>query len=48
METGGIGLRNVRDRLQLLYGESGTMEVASPGGKGFHVTIIIPYEPAGH
>ena len=48
METGGIGLRNVRDRLQLLYAESGTIEVSSPGGKGFHVTIIIPYEPAGH
>lgn len=48
METNGIGLRNVRDRLRLIYGASATMKVGSPNGHGFHVTITLPYEPNGN
>lgn len=42
MDNGGIGLRNVRDRLQLLYGPSATCHVASPGGRGFLVELSLP------
>lgn len=48
METNGIGLRNVRDRLELIYGGSATMKVDSPGGQGFQVTMTLPYEPNGN
>ena len=42
MEHGGIGLRNVRDRLQLLYGDGATFSITSPGGKGFQVELSFP------
>ena len=45
MEHGGIGLRNVHDRLRLLYGDDARMELASPGGHGFTVTLTLPFEP---
>ncbi|MCC7501374.1 MAG: histidine kinase, partial [Flavobacteriales bacterium] len=44
MITGGIGLRNVRDRLQLLYGDNARFELASPHGRGFNVTLSFPLE----
>ena len=44
LEHGGIGLRNVRDRLRLLYGEDGSMELISRHGAGFQVTLKFPYE----
>lgn len=39
---GGIGLRNVRERLGLLYGDSGRMKLESGPGKGFRTTLWIP------
>jgi hypothetical protein len=42
MERGGIGLRNVRDRLQLLYGDEATFSISSPGARGFNVQLCIP------
>jgi sensor histidine kinase YesM len=42
MEHGGIGLRNVRDRLQLLYGDDATFSISSPGSLGFIVQLTIP------
>ncbi len=42
MERGGIGLRNVRDRLQLLYGDEATFSISSPEAKGFIVQLSIP------
>ncbi len=36
MERGGIGLRNVRDRLQLLYGDEATFSISSPEARGFN------------
>ncbi|HEX2616724.1 MAG TPA: histidine kinase [Flavobacteriales bacterium] len=45
LETGGIGLRNVRDRLRLLYGDDAQFDLASPGGRGFQVTLAFPFEP---
>ncbi len=46
MEHGGIGLRNVRDRLQLLYGPQASFSISSPGGRGFHVELSIPLRMA--
>ena len=42
--TGGIGLRNVRERIGLLYGNRGNMEVRSAHGQGFRVTLTLPFE----
>lgn len=41
---GGIGLRNVRERIALLYGPQGRMDVASSHGHGFRTTLMLPYE----
>jgi signal transduction histidine kinase len=46
MDRGGIGLRNVRDRLHLLYGERAGFHLASPQGHGFQVELLLPIEPA--
>lgn len=43
LSHGGIGLRNVQERLGLLYGDAGTMQVTSATGKGFQVTMSIPF-----
>jgi sensor histidine kinase YesM len=44
MNAGGIGLRNVRDRLQLLYGDNASFTINSPEARGFHVRIGLPIE----
>ncbi len=44
MTNGGIGLRNVRDRLQLLYGDAAHYDISSPQGRGFNVTLSFPLE----
>jgi len=44
MNNGGIGLRNVRDRVRLLYGDASRFELSSPLGRGFNVTLSFPLE----
>lgn len=44
LSGGGIGLRNVRDRLSLLHGPEGSFQVTSTHSEGFHVAISIPFE----
>lgn len=44
MVNGGIGLRNVSERVVLLYGDSGALAIASPEGQGFTATVTLPYE----
>ncbi|MCB0766963.1 MAG: histidine kinase [Flavobacteriales bacterium] len=44
MKNGGIGLRNVRDRVQLLYGDRASFAIGSPEARGFHVRISLPIE----
>ena len=39
----GIGLHNVRERLQLLYGDKADLTVAENPGGGTAVTITVPY-----
>ena len=38
----GLGLRSVRERLQLLHGEDATMRVETASGCGFRVCIDLP------
>ncbi|HEY0976432.1 MAG TPA: histidine kinase [Flavobacteriales bacterium] len=45
MDRGGIGLRNVRERLRTLYGDRATMKASSPEGGGFRVDLSLPFEP---
>ena len=39
----GIGLNNIRERLQLLYGRKATLTVAENPPGGTRVTITVPY-----
>jgi two-component system LytT family sensor kinase len=41
----GIGMRNVRERLEVLYGNSARFEVFSRPGRGTRVTLEIPKAP---
>ena len=42
--TGGVGLANLRQRLQLLYGDGFTLDITEKDGKTYHVNLIIPCE----
>lgn len=42
--TKGIGLKNIRKRLALIYGDGAQLDVRSEEGKGTLVTISIPCE----
>jgi len=44
VEGGGIGLSNIRARLQLLYGAKATLHTSSPSTGGACVTITVPYQ----
>ena len=38
----GIGMRNVRERLEVLYGDAARMEIVSRPGRGTRVTLVMP------
>ena len=40
----GIGLSNIRERLQLLYGNRASLRVGETPGGGTSVTITVPYQ----
>lgn len=42
--TGGIGLTNLRQRLQLLYGSGFTLDITEKEEKIYQVKLIIPCE----
>ena len=44
----GIGLNNIRERLQLLYGSKASLTVAENPGGGTAVTITVPYTTSNH
>jgi len=44
----GIGLNNIRERLQLLYGSKAGLTVAENPGGGTAVTITVPYTTSNH
>lgn len=39
----GLGLTNIRERLELLYGAAGRLEIAANSPRGTVVTLTIPY-----
>jgi sensor histidine kinase YesM len=41
---GGIGLSNVKKRLELLYGTAAELKIETQAAKGFTVRILIPIE----
>jgi len=40
----GLGIRNIRDRIQLLFGDQYGLTIVSEEGKGTKVCITIPYK----
>ena len=42
----GIGLRNLRDRLERLYGPAHLPEITSAPGSGTRVRLRLPVRPA--
>ena len=42
---GGVGLANIRERLQLLYANKASLTIAENPGGGTLVTIALPYRP---
>jgi len=40
----GVGLKNIRDRLQEIYGDDHALHCAVKQPKGYLVTVMIPYE----
>jgi sensor histidine kinase YesM len=45
-DGGGVGLANIRERLQALYGQRAELVIAVPPEGGTSATITIPYEVA--
>jgi two-component system, LytTR family, sensor kinase len=43
----GIGMRNVRERMAVLYGNQAEVEMVSRPGRGTKVTLIMPVLEAG-
>lgn len=41
---GGMGLANLKQRLQLLYGDAFTLDITEKDGKTYHVNLRIPCE----
>lgn len=44
----GIGLNNIRERLQLLYGRKASLVISEPPGGGTAVSITVPYTTSQH
>lgn len=41
----GVGLANIRERLQLLYGPKASLTITENTGGGTRVTLAVPYKP---
>ncbi len=41
-ESSGIGMKNVRERMEVLYGEGAVVEVVSRPGRGTKVLLVMP------
>ena len=40
----GTGLANIRERLQLIYGDAAELRIAANTPVGTRVTIVVPYK----
>ncbi|TXB63609.1 sensor histidine kinase [Phaeodactylibacter luteus] len=40
----GIGLQNVRDRLELIYKSAASLSIDTAKGDGFTATVVLPYQ----
>lgn len=38
----GIGMRNVRERMEVMYGPAAEVEMVSRPGRGTKVTLVLP------
>jgi two-component system LytT family sensor kinase len=43
----GIGMRNVRERMEVLYGSAAEVEIVSRPGRGTKVTLVMPVLESG-
>ncbi|MBL8352902.1 MAG: sensor histidine kinase [Burkholderiaceae bacterium] len=43
----GVGLANIRERLQLLYGRQAALTISENPGGGTRVLLALPYRPVG-
>ncbi|SEF53426.1 two-component system, LytT family, sensor kinase [Bryocella elongata] len=43
-EGSGIGMRNVRERMEVLYGDSAQVEIVSRPGRGTRVRLVMPVD----
>ncbi len=43
----GVGMKNVRERMQVLYGTGASVEIVSRPGRGTKVTLLMPILEAG-
>ena len=43
----GVGMRNVRERMQVLYGDLAVLKINSRPGRGTQVTMLMPILDAG-
>lgn len=44
----GVGLTNTRERLRTLYGDRGTVEIASTPGEGTRAVVRLPFRTQAH
>jgi two-component system LytT family sensor kinase len=45
--SGGIGMRNVRERMEVMYGNAAKVEIVSRPGRGTKVTLVMPVVESG-
>ena len=46
-ESSGIGMKNVRERMEVLYGDGAVVEIVSRPGRGTKVRLVMPQVAAG-
>jgi two-component system LytT family sensor kinase len=44
---GGIGMRNVKERMEVMYGSAAEVEIVSRPGRGTKVTLVMPVVESG-
>ena len=47
LKRAGIGMRNVRERMEVLYGSAASVEINSRPGRGTKITLTMPVMEAG-